>query len=112
MTADRELITQSPYVRTSTSKNKLGVSLGGYTTDDKPNPRGEVLISGNHVSVGYLKQEEKTRESYKEENGKRWFYTGDIGMMEQDGVLKIIGKNISCCSQSFFILKSYTNLSQ
>ena len=47
--------------------------------------------------MGYLKQEEKTRESYREEDGKRWFYTGDIGMMEKDGVLKIIGNSFFLC---------------
>lgn len=66
-------------------------STGGYTTNDKPFPRGEIVIGGNHVTMGYLKQEEKTREAYAEEDGVRWFYTGDIGLVESDGVLKIIG---------------------
>lgn len=65
---------------------------GGYTTNDKPFPRGEIVIGGNHVTMGYLKQEEKTREAYAEEDGVRWFYTGDIGLVESDGVLKIIDR--------------------
>ena len=47
------------------------------------------------MTLGYLKQEQKTREAYTEEDGVRWFYTGDIGLMESDGVLRIIGK-VNC----------------
>lgn len=66
---------------------------GGYTVNDKPNPRGEIIIGGTNVSLGYWKQEEKTAESFKvDDNGQRWFYTGDIGEVESDGVLKIIDR--------------------
>lgn len=65
---------------------------GNYTVYDKPNPRGEVLISGGNVTMGYFKQPEKTDEVYVVENGKRWFYTGDIGEMHSDGCLQIIGE--------------------
>ena len=68
---------------------------GNYTVNDKPYPRGEILIGGPNVTIGYLKQEEKTKEVYKEMDGKRWFYTGDIGMVESDGCLKIIGESLS-----------------
>ena len=66
--------------------------LGNYTIHDKPFPRGEIVIGGPAITMGYFKQEEKTREAYFEENGQRWFYTGDIGEMHADGALKIIGK--------------------
>lgn len=65
---------------------------GGYTINDKPYPRGEIVLGGNHVTMGYLKQEEKTRESYVVEDGKRWFFTGDIGLIEDDGVMRIIDR--------------------
>jgi len=65
---------------------------GGYTINDQPNPRGEIAIGGNHVTMGYLKQEAKTKEEYREEGGQRWFYTGDIGMVEKDGVFRIIDR--------------------
>lgn len=66
---------------------------GGYTVHDKPHPRGEVLISGAHIATGYYNQPEKTAEAFvTDENGKRWFYTGDIGIMHTDGVLKIIDR--------------------
>jgi long-chain acyl-CoA synthetase len=66
---------------------------GGYTVNDQPNPRGEVVLAGAHISKGYFCEQEKTDESYKtDENGKRWFYTGDIGEFERDGVLRLIDR--------------------
>ena len=42
--------------------------------------------------MGYFKQPEKTAEVFVVENGQRWFYTGDIGEMESDGSLRIVGR--------------------
>uniref|UniRef100_A0A023GNR4 long-chain-fatty-acid--CoA ligase n=1 Tax=Amblyomma triste TaxID=251400 RepID=A0A023GNR4_AMBTT len=65
---------------------------GNYHTSDKPNPRGEIVVGGVCVSKGYFKNEELTRESFREESGIRWFYTGDIGEIFPDGTLKIIDR--------------------
>lgn len=66
---------------------------GGYLTNDSPMPRGEIVIGGPNVTLGYFKNEEKTKESYKvDEKGMRWFYTGDIGRFHQDGCLEIIDR--------------------
>lgn len=66
---------------------------GGYLTSDSPMPRGEILIGGPNVTVGYFKNEEKTKEVYKDdERGMRWFYTGDIGQFHADGCLEIIDR--------------------
>lgn len=64
---------------------------GNYTVKDKPYPRGEIVLGGDNISVGYYKMPEKTQEDFFEENNKRWFRTGDIGEIHRDGVLKIIG---------------------
>lgn len=65
---------------------------GNYRTSDKPNPRGEIVVGGASITKGYFKQEELTREAYREEGGIRWFYTGDIGEFFPDGTLKIIDR--------------------
>lgn len=72
------------------------VLLGGYYNTDKPYPRGEVLIGGQNVTVGYYKNEVRTKKDFTvDENGQRWLHTGDIGEFHQDGCLKIIGELIN-----------------
>lgn len=66
-------------------------SDGGYSPDNE-RPQGEILIHGDHVAVGYYKNEEKTKEDFVEIGGKRWFATGDIGEFREDGSLRIIDR--------------------
>ncbi|KAK4481293.1 hypothetical protein RD792_012178 [Penstemon davidsonii] len=66
---------------------------GGYLISDSPKPRGEIVIGGPNVTLGYFKNEEKTNEVYKvDERGMRWFYTGDVGQFHADGCLEIIDR--------------------
>ena len=67
---------------------------GNYRTTDKPNPRGEIVIGGGNIAQGYYKNPEKTAEDFFDRNGRRWFRTGDIGEMEKDGCLRIIGESV------------------
>lgn len=64
---------------------------GNYRVTDKPFPRGEIVIGGENVSPGYYKLPGKTKDDFFDKDGKRWFKTGDICEIEDDGVLKIIG---------------------
>ncbi|KAK6939871.1 AMP-dependent synthetase/ligase, partial [Dillenia turbinata] len=66
---------------------------GGYLISDSLMPRGEIVIGGPNVTLGYFKNEAKTNEVYKaDERGMRWFYTGDIGQFHADGCLEIIDR--------------------
>ncbi len=66
---------------------------GNYKVTDKPNPRGEIIVGGGNVATGYYKMPKKTKEDfYKDETGRRWFKTGDIGEIYPDGTLKIIDR--------------------
>lgn len=66
---------------------------GGYYSTDKPNPRGEILIGGPNVTMGYYKNETKNCDDFfVDRNGQRWFCTGDIGEFHPDGCLKIIDR--------------------
>lgn len=68
---------------------------GNYRVTDKPYPRGEVILGGDNISAGYYKLPDKTNEDFYEADGKRWFKTGDICEVHEDGVVKIIGEWIS-----------------
>lgn len=61
---------------------------------DNPNENGEgeVLIKSKTLMLGYYEDEEATKNSIFEENGERWFRSGDIGYLDQDGFLFITGR--------------------
>ncbi|XP_061540996.1 long-chain-fatty-acid--CoA ligase 4 isoform X1 [Phycodurus eques] len=65
---------------------------GGYTNKDKPHPRGEVLIGGPNVTMGYFKYESKDEDFFVDESGQRWFCTGDVGEVHPDGCLQIVDR--------------------
>ncbi|XP_041111619.1 long-chain-fatty-acid--CoA ligase 4-like isoform X3 [Polyodon spathula] len=65
---------------------------GGYTNKDKPNPRGEIVIGGPNVTMGYFNNENINEDFFVDENGQRWFCTGDIGEINPDGCLQIIDR--------------------
>ncbi len=46
---------------------------------------GELMFRGNIVMKGYLKNEKATREAF----AGGWFHTGDLGVMQADGYVKI-----------------------
>uniref|UniRef100_A0A8B9JZ54 long-chain-fatty-acid--CoA ligase n=1 Tax=Astyanax mexicanus TaxID=7994 RepID=A0A8B9JZ54_ASTMX len=66
---------------------------GGYTKQDKPHPRGEILIGGPNVTKGYYKTDfSKNNDFFVDENGQQWFCTGDVGEVHPDGCLQIVDR--------------------
>ena len=61
---------------------------------DNPNQNGEgeVLIKTPTLMLGYYEDEEATREAIEIIDGQRWFRSGDIGYLDEDGFLYITGR--------------------
>ncbi len=50
--------------------------------------KGEIVVKGDNVMAGYWKNEEATREALRD----GWLYTGDMGYMDEDGFLFVLGR--------------------
>ncbi|MGB7180993.1 MAG: AMP-binding protein, partial [Burkholderiaceae bacterium] len=53
---------------------------------------GEVVISGPNVTPGYEANEAANASAFFEVGGERWFRTGDQGILDEQGYLRITGR--------------------
>lgn len=62
--------------------------VGAETKINKPgmDGSGEICMRGRHIFMGYLFNEEKTREAIDQEG---WLHSGDIGKMDSVSLTKI-----------------------
>ncbi|TFY82291.1 hypothetical protein EWM64_g1722 [Hericium alpestre] len=80
----------------------LDVPAMGYTSEDKPCPRGELCCRGPNCFSGYYKDEKNTKETVDEE---AWIHTGDVAMIDECGRFKLIDrvKNIMKLAQGEYV---------
>jgi len=84
-----------PHTINSPSKWRLltvGPDMPGATTKlDQPDKdgNGEICMGGRHVFMGYLGNEEKTKETFDSDG---WLHSGDVGKKDKDGFLMITGR--------------------
>jgi acyl-CoA synthetase (AMP-forming)/AMP-acid ligase II len=65
------------------------------------NQKGEIVIKGPGVMQGYWNRPEETEEVLRD----GWFYSGDLGLMDEEGYIKFLGRKkelIKCSGYSVF----------
>ena len=66
-----------------------------------PNEAGEIIIKGPTMMNGYWNQQEETAKVLRD----GWLFTGDRGIMDEDGYVKVLGRDkemIKCSGFSVF----------
>ena len=77
------------------------VDLETGTRELPPGEEGEIIIKGKTVMKGYWNKPEATEKTLRD----GWLYTGDIGVMDEEGYGKIVGRSkelIKCSGFSVF----------
>jgi acyl-CoA synthetase (AMP-forming)/AMP-acid ligase II len=77
----------------SGSVGRPGANTKLKIVDEEGNelPRGEVgeiVVKGPHIPNSYYKNPDETRETFKE----GWFYTGDMGRLDEEGFLYMVDR--------------------
>lgn len=54
---------------------------------------GEIIASGPQVMQGYLAMPEATEKALRVIDGQTWMHTGDIGVMDEDGFIRVCDRS-------------------
>ncbi|MBW1923676.1 MAG: acyl--CoA ligase [Deltaproteobacteria bacterium] len=82
---------QKPRERGSVGKPSIFTRIRIVDDQDRPLPpgkTGEIVVSGPHVATGYFNNKEETEAAFRD----GWFYTGDIGKLDEDGFLYMVDR--------------------
>ncbi len=86
MTESSPVIAVNTYVPGQRKIGTVGPPLDNVEV--KISGDGEILVNGPNVMKGYFKDEDMTRETIID----GWLHTGDVGIVDDDGMLKITGR--------------------
>ncbi len=53
---------------------------------------GRILLGGSTIAAGYLDAPELTAEAFVEDDGIRWYRTNDLGALDAEGKLTVLGR--------------------
>jgi malonyl-CoA/methylmalonyl-CoA synthetase len=97
------MLTSNPYRPEAARRGgTVGPALPGVgvrVQDDKGLPLasgeiGHIQVRGPNVFKGYWRMPEKTAEEFTaDEHGQQWFKTGDVGRVDADGYVTIVGRS-------------------
>ncbi|MGW3955757.1 amino acid adenylation domain-containing protein [Streptomyces sp. NPDC004752] len=79
-----------PYGRPLTGQHYRVVDRDGRDCPDWV--PGELWIGGAGLARGYLADPVRTAEKFVEQDGRRWYRTGDLGRFRGDGLLEFLGR--------------------
>ncbi|MFW9881329.1 MAG: AMP-binding protein, partial [Candidatus Thorarchaeota archaeon] len=97
MTEASPIVTFNPYLGTkkigtvgipiSNTEVKI-VSIEDGKTEIPLGEPGEIIIRGPQIFKGYWKKPEETKKALRD----GWFYSGDVGVMDEDGYITIVDR--------------------
>tara|TARA_R110001592_G_scaffold4275_10_gene23965 strand:- start:14384 stop:16009 length:1626 start_codon:yes stop_codon:yes gene_type:complete len=82
----------TPYKEGYIGRAVIDTEMRTVDDDGKETPRGEpgeLLIRGPQVMQGYWQRPHETAESFTDEG---WFKTGDVGVIDEEGFLKLVDR--------------------
>jgi fatty-acyl-CoA synthase len=83
-----------------TAKFTMGPSTKVFTEDGREVLPGSgeagMVATGGLVPLGYYKDEEKSRATFREVDGVRYSFPGDWARVEADGTLSLLGRGSNC----------------
>jgi len=101
MTEASPLLTMNPFY----GKKKIGsvgipiqntriklVDLENGETEVGFNEEGEIIAGGPQIMKGYHNKPEETEQAIREFKGEKYFFTGDIGKMDENGYIYIVDR--------------------
>jgi acyl-CoA synthetase (AMP-forming)/AMP-acid ligase II len=99
MTEATHQMTSNPLPPAARKPGSVGIAAGPLVRicDDAgvfldAGAEGEVVISGPNVTPGYEANSDANLKGFFEAEGRRWFRTGDQGIMDDEGYLRITGR--------------------